>query len=296
MVHDGGSAAVSRPSPQHAERADLAATDLATPGGGTTTPPMRDQVQSLVRGLAVVRAFDATSPSLTLTEVAQRSSLTRAAARRFLLTLVELGYVETDGRQFRLTPRVLDLGFAYLSSLSIPEVALPHLEALVATVEDSSELAVLNGQDVVYVLRVTGPRILTAAVSVGARMPAHATSLGRVLLADLPEDQLDAYFETAVLRQYQERTVTDPVLVRDELRRVAAQGHAIIDQELEEGLIAVAVPIRGRDGRAIAAANLSSHVGRRSLQDVQETLLPALHAAVREIETDLRVTGAALRT
>jgi IclR family pca regulon transcriptional regulator len=146
-------------------------------------------VQSLQRGLAVIRAFDAGHPELTLSEVARLCGLTRAAARRFLLTLADLGYVRTDGRLFSLTPRVLELGYAFLSSLTLPEVAEPHLERLVAEVRESSSLSVLDGDDIVYVARVPTSRIMTVAINVGTRFPAYATSMGRVLLAALPDSR-----------------------------------------------------------------------------------------------------------
>src|SRR4051812_1726113 len=156
---------------------------------------MPDFVQSLERGLAVIRAFDADHPQLTLSEVARATDLTRAAARRFLLTLVELGYVSTDGKQFSLRPRVLELGYAYLSSQSLPEIAAPHLESLVSQVHESSSVSVLDGHEVVYVARVPTKRIMTVTIAVGTRFPAYATSMGRVLLAAKPDEALDAYLD-----------------------------------------------------------------------------------------------------
>src|SRR3954471_13489453 len=164
-------------------------------------------VQSLARGLAVIRAFGAGSPELTLSEVARATGLTRAAARRFLLTFADLGYVRTDGRLFALSPRVLELGYAYLSSLSLPEVAEPHLEQLVAEVHESSSVSVLDGDDVVYVARVPTSRIMRVAISVGTRFPAYATSMGRVLLAGLDDAELDAFLARAELRRLTTRTV-----------------------------------------------------------------------------------------
>jgi IclR family pca regulon transcriptional regulator len=244
----------------------------------------------------VIRAFNVAAPRLTLSEVAQRSRLTRAAARRFVLTLVALGYLETDGRLFRLTPRVLDLGYSYLSGHSMPEVARPHIEALVAKVEESSEIAVLDGHDVVYVLRITGPRILTAAISIGARLPAHVTSLGRVMLAGLEPAKLEEYLATAELRKVADHTLTDRDQLRSELELVAQRGWALVDSQLEDGLRAVGAPIRDRTGTIIAAANLSTHTTRRSMKDLEEILLPPLLDTVREIEIDLRISGADLRT
>src|SRR3954462_10671889 len=165
-------------------------------------------VQSLERGLAVIRAFDADHPELTLSDVARATGLTRAAARRFLLTLTDLGYVRTDGRLFALTARVLELGYAYLSALSLPEVAEPHLEALVAEVRESSSLSVLNGDDIVYVARVPTSRIMRVAINVGTRFPAYATSMGRVQLAGLSDGELDDYLEAVELKRLSPRTVT----------------------------------------------------------------------------------------
>ena len=147
---------------------------------------MSDHVRSLERGLAVLRAFDGDAPVQTLSDVARRAELTRAAARRFLLTLAELGYVRVDGRLFSLTPKVLELGYAYLSALSLPEVAGPHLEALSARVHESASMSVLDGADVVYVARVATSRLMTAAITIGTRLPAYATAMGRVLLAARP--------------------------------------------------------------------------------------------------------------
>ena len=176
-----------------------------------------DFVQSLERGLAVIRAFDGENPRLTLSDVSRRTGLTRAAARRFLLTLVELGYVHHDGRQFALRPRVLDLGFAYLSSMGLPEVAMPHMETLVATVEESSSMSVLDGESIVYIARVpTRHRIMTVSIAVGTRFPAYATSMGRVLLAGLSPADLDKLLANLDLHSYTAATVHDV----DELRRI----------------------------------------------------------------------------
>jgi IclR family pca regulon transcriptional regulator len=245
-------------------------------------------VQSLERGLAVIRAFDASSPELTLSEVARATGLTRAAARRFLLTLSDLGYVRTDGRLFALSPRVLELGYAYLSSLSLPEVAEPHLEQLVAEVHESSSVSVLDGEDVVYVARVPTSRIMRVAINVGTRFPAYATSMGRVLLASLDEEALDEFLEQADLRRLTARTVVTADALRRELRKVRAQGWALVDQELEEGLRSVAAPIRDRTGAVIAAVNVSAHASRTSKDAMRRELVPPLLAAADRIEADLR--------
>jgi IclR family pca regulon transcriptional regulator len=248
-----------------------------------------DFVQSLERGLAVIRAFDAEHPQLTLSEVARATGLTRAAARRFLLTLVELGYVRTDGgRLFALRPRVLELGYAYLSSLSLPEVAQPHMEALAAQVHESCSMSVLDGDEVVYVARVPTKRIMTVAISVGTRFPAYATSMGRVLLAAQPADWLDEYLAKAEFRPLTRRTITDPAKLAATLARIRTQGFAIVDQELEEGLRSLAAPIHGDDGSVIAAVNVSAHASRGSSDVIRKELLPPLLDAARRIEEDLR--------
>ncbi|GAA3006417.1 IclR family transcriptional regulator C-terminal domain-containing protein [Streptosporangium longisporum] len=251
-----------------------------------------DHVQSLARGLSVIRAFSATSPELTLSEVARATDLTRAAARRFLLTLVDLGYVRTDGRLFALSPRVLDLGYAYLSSLSLPEVAEPHLERLVAEVHESASVAVLDGEDVVYVARVATSRIMRVTISIGTRFPAYCTSMGRVLLAGLSPDDLDAYLGRVELRRITARTVTSTAALRAELERVRAQGWAMVDQELEEGLRSIAAPVRERSGRVTAAINISSHASRTTTDSARRHLLPPLLATVARVEADLHATGA----
>ena len=246
-----------------------------------------DFVRSLERGLAVIRAFDREHPELTLSEVAAATGVTRATARRFLLTLADLGYVRNDGRFFSLSPRVLELGYAYLSSLSLPEVAEPHLEALVAEVNESSSVSVLDGADVVYVARVPVSRIMTVAINVGTRFPAYATSMGRVLLAGLPDDELASYLDGVVLDRLTTRTISSAAALRTEIQRVRAQGWAMVDQELEEGLRAVAAPIRDRAGRTVAAVNVSAHASRTSLESMRRDVVPPLLAAAARISADV---------
>jgi IclR family pca regulon transcriptional regulator len=248
-------------------------------------------VQSLERGLAVIRAFDAERPELTLSEVAKVCDLTRAAARRFLLTLADLGYVRTDGRLFSLTPRVLELGYAFLSSLSLPDVATPHLERLVSQVHDSSSLSILDGADIVYVARVPTGRIMAVSITVGTRFPAYATSMGRVLLAALPEPDLDAYLARAELTRLTNKTVSSAESLRAELARVRAQGYSIVDQELEEGLRAIAAPVHDRAGAVAGAVNISVHAARATLDAMRRRLLPLLLAATAAIDADLRLNG-----
>lgn len=250
-----------------------------------------DFVQSLDRGLAVIRAFGPDRERLSLSEVARATGLTRAATRRFLLTLVQLGYVRNDGREFSLRPRVLELGYAYLSGLALPEIAAPHLEELVAKVRESSSVSVLDGDHIVYVARVPTKRIMTVAISVGTRFPAHATSMGRVLLAGMTPDSFDDYLSRADLAALTGRTVTDPGQLREIIREVARLGYAIVDQELEEGLRAIAAPIRGAGGAVTAAINVSAHASRVSMAGMRTELLPPLLETATRIEADLRSQG-----
>jgi IclR family transcriptional regulator, pca regulon regulatory protein len=249
----------------------------------------REFIQSLERGLAIIRAFGPEAPEQTVSELAAKTGLTRATARRFLITLIELGYMESDGRLFRLTPRVLELGYSFLSGLAFPDAALPHLERLVAEVDESSEASVLDGTDIVYVARVPSSSVITLVVNVGARMPAHATSMGKAMLAALPDDELEHYFEQVSLKPMLPRTVTDPSELREQLARVREAGYAIVDQELEEGLVAIAAPVRGRDGKAVGAINLSTHVMRRSIASLRDDLSAPLLRTAALIEADLRV-------
>jgi IclR family pca regulon transcriptional regulator len=249
-----------------------------------------DFVQSLERGLAVIRAFDAEHRELALSDVARATGLTRAAARRFLLTLVKLGYVNFADGRFSLRPRVLELGYAYLSSLTLPEVAEPHMEALVAKVNESSSISVLDDLEVVYVVRVPTRRIMSITLSVGTRLPAYATSMGRVLLATLPEDELEERLSRIEIRPLTARTVKD----KDELGAILAatrkQGYAATDQELEEGLRSLAVPIRDASDAVVAALNVSVHASRASMAVLRRDFLPLARQAVVGIEADL--TGA----
>jgi IclR family pca regulon transcriptional regulator len=248
-------------------------------------------VQSLQRGLAVIRAFDAESPALTLSEVARRTGLARAAARRFLLTLVDLGYMRVEDRRFTLTPRVLELGHAYLSSLTLPEIALPYMRDFVAAVRESSSLCVLDEDQIVYVARVPANRIMSVSISVGTRFPAHATSLGRVLLADQTDEWLENYLATAELAAITPRTIADPSRLRAEIERVRRRGWAMADQELEEGVRSLAAPIHDASGAVAAAINVSMHASRWSREAAREQLLPRLLDTAAAIDRDAHASA-----
>lgn len=249
----------------------------------------RDYVTSFARGLAVICAFGPDSPRLTLTEVAERTGLSRAAARRFLLTLGALGYARSDGRWFELTPRVLEIGYAYLASLDFWRTAQPYLEEVTRTLDESSSAAVLDGDEIVYVARsASRHRVMSVGLSVGARLPAHATSMGQVLLASLPADALARYFDTARLERYTARTRVTRGEIERRLADVRGRGHALADQELEEGLRSIAVPLRDRAGRTVAAINVSAHAFRVPAERLVRDYLPVLERAARSIEAALR--------
>jgi IclR family pca regulon transcriptional regulator len=247
-------------------------------------------VQSLDRGLAVIRAFGSDSRELTLSDVARATGLNRAAARRLLHTLVELGYVRTDGRLFSLRPKILELGYSYLSSLSLPELAIPHLEHLVQRVGESSSISVLDGDEVVYVARVPTRRILSIEIAVGTRFPAYATSTGRVLLAGKSSDWLDSHFASAARMRTTANTVVDVRRLRAELNRIRRDGYAFMDGELGEGLRSLAAPIRDRGGRVVAAINVSTDTSRGGRTQLRDAVLAPLLETAAVIEHDLQTS------
>ncbi len=235
----------------------------------------RPSLQSLERGIAVIQVFSRERPALTLSEVARLTGITRATARRILLTLEEVGHVRSDGRLFSLTPRVLSLGWAYLSSLNLWEAAQPLMEELSARTNESCSAATLDLPDVVYVARMPTRRIMTISLGVGSRLPAHCTSIGRVLLAGLPDADLDAFLQTADLQAYTDRTVTDRKKLRAVIDTVRAEGWAMVDEELEIGLRSISAPLRV-DGTTIAAINLAAAAPRVPVDELRGVMLPEL--------------------
>jgi IclR family transcriptional regulator, pca regulon regulatory protein len=252
-----------------------------------STEASLEYVRSLARGLAVIASFSAGRPVMTISMVAAETGLTRATARRILHTLGQLGFVARDGDLFRLTPKVLSIGYSYLSGLELPELAHPHMEQLVAQVHESSSLAILDGQDIVYVARVPTKRIMSVTLTVGTRLPAFATSMGRVLLAELPAEELDVHLGSEPFPPLTSRTVRTRHELRELLRRVREHGYALTDQELEDGLRSVAVPIRDAHGAVEAALNIAAHAGRISKDTMLADFLPRLREAAGAIEADL---------
>jgi len=296
---------------QNRERVSTAASGAGTePDAGTESVPIEDVegadgqgdagalrprgdyfVQSLERGLAVIKAFSADEPELTLSDIARRTGMTRAAARRFLLTLADLGYVATVDRKFSLRPTVLELGYTYLSLMSFPQVATPHLTALSDHVHETTSLAVLDGDDIVYVVRVGARRVVASGLTVGTRLPAYLTSHGRVQLAARTDEELDAYLSRVRLEPRTAQTVTDPARLRVLLLEVRAQGWCLVDQELEEGVTSIAVPVRDALGAVIASVNVGTHSRRLPPAALKEIALEPLRETARQVERDIALLG-----
>lgn len=229
--------------------------------------PKSEFLQSLERGLAVIQAFGPDHQEMTISEVAVATGTTRATARRFLLTLEHLGHVRSDGRKYSLAPHVLRLGYAYLSSLNWWKIAQGAMEDVVQELQESCSASVLDGKDVIYVARVSATRIMSINLSIGTRLPAHVTSLGRVLLSHQPPEMLDSYLVAEIEpRKFTEWTKTDPRELREAIETARIKGYALVDQELETGLRSLAVPIYDRNGRILAALNVGTHAARTRLE------------------------------
>jgi IclR family pca regulon transcriptional regulator len=241
--------------------------------------------QSLIRGLNVIRAFSAEHPVLTLTEVATIAELDKATARRFLLTLIHEGYVRQTGRSFTLTPKVLEIGFRYLSALSIPEVVMPHLEELTGEIGEATTAAILDGWEMVWVAGVSTGRIMHMGVSVGTRYPAQRTAMGRVLLAFQPEAEIERFLEGL------SGAADDGEAARigDAIRAARADGYAATDSELEVGLRSIAVPVHrgGRNGPVVAAINASSVHPEMTIDRLRDVALEPLRVSAHRIGLEM---------
>jgi IclR family transcriptional regulator, pca regulon regulatory protein len=244
-------------------------------------------VQALARGLAAIEVF-ADARTLTLSDVAKRAGITRATARRLLLTLCDLGYASNDGKHFTLRPRTLRLGYAYLSSMGWSEVALTHLRELAEIHGETCSVSVLDGQDIAFAVRVPASRHGVMLVPAGGRLPAYATSPGRVLLGGLSTEELNAYFAAAVMRPLTKHTVHTPAGVRKIVEQAKRDGYAFTDEELDYGVNCIAVPIRDTTGTAVAALNLSAPSSRLRRREAVGKLLPDLREAARNIEMAIR--------
>ena len=241
-------------------------------------------MMSLARGLLVIQAFSERRLQLSISQLSKRTTLSRASVRRCLHTLSKLGFAGTDdGRSFYLRPRVLALGHSYLSSMPLATAAQPILEHLSQILHESCSIALLDGTEIVYVARANVTRIMAIDLGVGTRLPAFCTSMGRVLLANLPANELESVLPKIEFKRFTDRTVTSVEKLRQVLAAVKREGHAIIDQELELGLRSMAVPVRNPAGRVVAAINVGAHGQRVSIQDMRTRFLPYLHAAAQEL-------------
>ena len=242
-------------------------------------------VKSVEKAFDVLLAFTPEQPRLTVSQVAARTDMTRASARRFLLTLADLGYIRAEGPAFELTARSLDVGRSYLAGLTLPKVAEPHLRDLAAELNETTALCILDGGDVVYVACVPSPGLLSVSITVGTRFPAWATSMGRVLLAGLPATQLEEYLRSVQLRRFTDRSIGSVEDLRAEVEAAKTRGWSMVSQELEEGLRGVAVPVR-RGNEVVAATNVSLQTHRAAARDIEATVLPQLTEAARRIALD----------
>ncbi len=242
-------------------------------------------MRALAKGLAVIEAFDTRSPSMTLSEVAKKTGLSRGTARRLLLTLVDLGYAGFDGKRFSLQPRALNLGFAYLHSQNLWQLGQSYMVELVERVHESCSVAVLDRTEIVYVARVpTSVRIMSINLGIGTRLPAFATSMGRVLLAALPAADVERLLtDASPLAKYTPKSMVDPTTLLREIDVVRRQGWALVDQELEMGLRSIAVPIVDGTGRAVAALNIGTHASRWPIQKLTQEVLPMLRQTAASI-------------
>jgi IclR family pca regulon transcriptional regulator len=255
------------------------------PGHRKGEPDDKEFMTTLAKGLAVLGAFGRQRPTMTLSEAAGVADLSRATARRVLRTLTQLGYVEQDGRTFSLSPQILDLGFAYLSTQSWIDRALPLMRELSERLGESSSAAILQGNDIVYVARVPARRIMSAALSVGSRLPALHTALGRIMFGYLDDAEIWRRLKSQRIEAYTPQTITDLQALFDRIRADRAQRFSIVDEELERGLRALAVPVLDRSGQAVGAINLSTHSTRTTRNEMREHFLPELNRIAEQISS-----------
>ena len=242
-----------------------------------------DFMTSLARGLAVIRAFSDQRRSLTIAQISHKTGIPRAAVRRCLHTLKQLGYADADSNNFSLKPKVLTLGYSYLSSTPLTVSALPFLNQISRTLNESCSLAVLDERQVLYVARSATSRIMSVALNTGSRLPAYCTSLGRAILAHLPQDMLDDYFSKVELKAYTDRTVVSERRLREILEAVRQDGYALVEEELEVGLRSIAVPVRGASGEVVAALNVGAQATRVSSRQMKTEFLPVLLRGSQEM-------------
>lgn len=249
--------------------------------------PGRDFVQSLERGLAVIKCLGA-EPRQSLAHIAKSTGITRAAARRFLITLEQLGYVARSGADFDLLPRTLELGYGYLSTQSLPQIVQPHLESLAQDLNETSSVTVFDRQRILYIARVTTNRLVGSTLAVGSTLPAYCTGSGRVLLGALPEQQLADYLRATKLQRYTPQTIVNRAALLKELQKAALQGWYLSDEEIDEGVRSLAMPLHDANGNVIAAINISCYAGRVPTDTLTQTYLPRIRKAAQAIDRELK--------
>jgi IclR family transcriptional regulator, pca regulon regulatory protein len=254
-----------------------------------------DFMTSLARGLAVVRGFTRARRKLTVAELARKTGIPRASVRRCLHTLSRLGYVAADEHGFTLEPKILTLGFSYLSSAPLAETAQPLLERVSAAVQESCSLAVLDGDEIVYIARSATRRIMSVSLNIGSRLPAYCTSMGRVALAQLPPEHLEGYLARVKLRPLTARTVVSQAQLARVIAEARKAGFAAVDQELEIGLRSIAVPVTDNEGALVASMNVSAQATRVSMRDMERLFLPELRAAAHDLSLQLESVGSGIR-
>jgi IclR family pca regulon transcriptional regulator len=259
-------------------------TQIADVGGISD----RDFINSLARGLEVISAFSRSKPSMTLSDMSRATGMTRATVRRLLLTLVREGYAKTDGKYFSLKPKVLKLGFAVISSMGIWEVAQPIMNTLSERLQESCFAVVLDGSEVTYVAKADSKRLVNIGINVGSHAPVHAVSSGRVLLAALPDDELQHILDSAHFEKLTPHTIVSKVKLREKIEEVRTLGWSIVDQELEVGLRSISVPLRHTDGEVFAALNVCCPSARISPEEIRTRILGELLSASKEITMGLQ--------
>jgi IclR family pca regulon transcriptional regulator len=242
-------------------------------------------VRALARGLQVIEVLGQGEPHQTIADMAEATGLPRSVVKRFAMTLTELGFTQSDGKRFWLTPKVLKLGLSYLYSLPFWRRAQLALEDLSASLEQSCAMSVLDGAEIVYVVRVPTYKILSTSPTLGSRLPAHAVSMGRVLLADRPPAEIDAYLASTTLRRLTHATITDPMRLRAEIQRANQLGYAWVDAELSEAICGLGVPVRNLDGHVVAAINVSLPSGKFTEAQAKAKFLGALRQTAARIRS-----------
>lgn len=248
----------------------------------------KDFLKTLARGLSVIKSFDKEDSKMTLSEVARKNNMSRASARRFLLTLQSLGYIIKDKDQFLLTAKILELGHQYLSNLDFVEVILPLMREVSRELGKACSAAVLDGKDIVYIARIPSQQqILSVNLNVGSRLPAFCTSMGRVLMASMSDSDLEVFLQQVELKAYTSKTITDPRKLIDTIHQVNEEGYSFVDQELEESLRSLSIPIHNRIGNVVCAINVGMPVGQDQVEEIISAYLPVLNQAAEKAELAL---------